>query len=259
MSSQATPCSGSLLTQWLPDGFKPTENEVLIGRGRKILQHAGNQKLQALVKSQARAYAENSDKTHKSYIISDIGKRIKEGSQFGGFVKKDAGSGKWYVVSESCIRSTIAQTFRDTLSPNYRSSKFSKQRRRWSERVTKDGQNSAPVVTMTTVEQVQGNVTKANKPLADTCPSFHPMSLQQAMRNSNLITEPLAVSSSSFPFAVTEQSTSDILQNCLEVMGSDQQNWISYSDDPYEPTPIPEQPLDTPLELEGASKPEWWI
>lgn len=259
-STDAIACTtGSMLTQWLPKDFKPTKNEIMIGRGRRIQQHAGNLKLQSLVQLKAKAYSQNSDKTHKSFIISEIGMAIKQGSQYGGFVKKDTKSGLWYVVSESCIRSTIAQTFRDTLSPNYRSSKFSKQRRRWSERTTdEDRQSVVDVVKMTSTD---AKSTAAAKPLVGAFSSFRPItmiSLQQAMRppvqvGSPSQLPPLVVSSTS-PVSETE-TTSDILKNCLDIISSEDEAWISYSDNPFEPNPIVEQTLV----LEEASNPDWWI
>lgn len=115
----------------LPEDFVPSFQEVIVGRGRKIANHPGNVHLKTIVRSKLEDYSTANDKTHKSYIISQIFQEIREGSDHGGFVKKDPETGHWYCVKDACARTNIAQCFRDELHETYRSSKFAKQRRRW--------------------------------------------------------------------------------------------------------------------------------
>jgi hypothetical protein len=249
----------SPLTQWLSQDFKPGHNEVIIGRGRKIQQHDGNLKLQALVKLKAKDYVENADKTQKSFIISEIGQRVREESQYGGFVKKDAPSGKWYVVSESCVRSTIAQAFRDVLSPNYRSSKFSKQRRRWTEKTGKETTTVPAVVHVTTSQPApEVSLVKPYDNSSSYCPPLSTFSLQQAMRPvvRNHAMHP-SFYTASMNNAGVSGTTSDILKNCLDLLGSEtNEDWISYTDNPFEPNPIAEMPAPS---LQEASDASWWV
>lgn len=266
--------TGSSLTTWLPADFKPGENEVIIGRGRKILQHSGNVKLRTLVQLKAKDYSESGDKTHKSFIISDIGIRIKRESSHGGFVKKDNQSGKWYVVSDSCVRATIAQSFRDRLSPSYRSSKFSKQRRRWCEKSTSNTKQGVPTVTSvcpTDTNSISGSDRSSWKPLGETFSSFQqPLTMMNLQRTVVLpeasppqlpLPTVASVLSSSGSFPSVAEKTSDILKRCMDVLDDD--HWISYTDDPFEPNPIAERQatqdnnqLVSSLAMEGS---EWWV
>lgn len=253
-TADATPTSISMFTTYLPDGFQPTESEVMIGRGRKILQHSGNVKLRELVQSKAKDYCKSGDKTLKSFIISEIGNRIKRESQHGGFVKKDGSNGKWYVVSDSCVRATIAQTFRDCLSPNYRSSKFSKQRRRWCQKTVTTSSSSTVTASATTnattttpsatiktaaassLPLVAGSSKQVGAALGSPATGFLPlngMSLKTALHLPSATSMPSLVGSSSLmndmpslfsdcapaasPTSVAE-STSNILKRCLDVL-----------------------------------------
>ena len=114
---------------FLSEDFVPSPNEVIIGRGKNISNHIGNLRLRSIVQSKLEEYSHaNSDKTHKTYIISQI---LHEMNRHGRFVKKDTKTGSWYHIKNPAARAHIAQIFRDALHDSYRSSKFSKLRRRW--------------------------------------------------------------------------------------------------------------------------------
>lgn len=114
--------------QELPEDFQPGPTEVVVGRGRKIHDLEGNRRMRKLVRSELAAYHE-ADKTEKSYILMGILRRLRKESHHA-FVKQDLKTGKWVDLPDTLARVTLAQAFRDALSPKYSSSKFSKQRRR---------------------------------------------------------------------------------------------------------------------------------
>lgn len=120
-----------LITRLLPAYFMPTSCEVIVGRGKKCTDHWGNKRLRRIVRTRMQEYSTANDKTHKTYIISQIFHAVRKGSSYGGFVKHDSDTGRWHRVEDPCARTTIAQAFRDELHDTYRSSKFAKQRRRW--------------------------------------------------------------------------------------------------------------------------------
>lgn len=118
----------------LPQGFSPSINEVVIGRGRKVVNHSGNQRFQDLIQSQLREYSKAKSKTSKSAIILRVLMAVKNGSpaDVGGFVKQNARTKRWYALEDASARISTAQAFRDALSGSYRSSKQYKQQRRWN-------------------------------------------------------------------------------------------------------------------------------
>lgn len=120
-------------TSFLPKGFAPGENDIVIGRSMKYFNHSGNRALRSMVASRLEEYSE-ADKSEKSFIISEVMEQIKANSNTGaGFLKLDPASGLWYEVGEYLSREKVSQTFRDALG-NYRSSSQCKKERRKIER-----------------------------------------------------------------------------------------------------------------------------
>ncbi|CAB9515354.1 Nitrilase family, member 2 [Seminavis robusta] len=140
--------------QFLPEDFAPSRFEVVVGRGKKCTDHLGNQRLRSIVRTRIQEYATANDKTHKTYIISQIFHEIRNRSACGGFVKKDADTGRWYRVADPTARTNIAQSFRDELHDTYRSSKFAKQRRRWGGHMSEDNNNSTDKTKLPAAEAV---------------------------------------------------------------------------------------------------------
>ena len=240
-TNRSKPCSASQLSV-LPDTFEPSRDEMIIGRGRKIQKHPGNIKFRAFVQLKMKDYSDSGDKTVKSFIISDVWKRMKQESSCGGFVKKDAETDKWIVPSDSTVRATIAQAFRDSLSPTYRSSKFSKQRRRWSEKAKPaDFDELVPPMTVYSLQRAGlQNSTRCSSSLKDAAvPSpFHaPPSLGCVLSN-----------------------TADILSRTLKIM-DEQEDLVSYTENPFEPDPILEKNEDDfliePLESQSFANFMW--
>jgi len=114
----------------LPEDYQPTENTVVLGRGKRIKELPGNRRLAAMVQDSLGAYSW-ADKTVKSSILMRIVNRIRDLNEHQvGFVKQDNKTKRWYEASTLNARTTVAQVFRDANHGCYRSSKQSKQVRR---------------------------------------------------------------------------------------------------------------------------------
>jgi len=111
-----------------PEIFYLREKDVLIGRGRKYYQHAGNKKFREIVDSEIGTYS-NATKEHKSRIISDIVAIVRQKN--GRFIKPSSSyKGRWFDVGDYLAREKTSQAFRDALHEHYRSSSVSKKKRR---------------------------------------------------------------------------------------------------------------------------------
>jgi hypothetical protein len=115
--------------RYLPEGYEPSQFDVLCGRGRRCYSHSGNIHFRAVVQGRLPEYSATESKMDKGYIISLVVDEIREQAGTGGFVKKD-GSGMWYAVEEIVAREKVSQAFRDTLHSKYKSSAASKKKRR---------------------------------------------------------------------------------------------------------------------------------
>lgn len=104
---------------------------VVIGRGRAIKQHPGNLRFMDIVRSYLPSYSSAPTKTQKSHIIMKILKEVRSGDD-ADFIKLV--DGVYHPIEEAAARITIAQTIRDELNENYKSSKQHKQRRRFQQK-----------------------------------------------------------------------------------------------------------------------------
>ena len=91
----------------------------------------GNQRFKEIAASRLQDYSNAPTKSLKSDILSSVVSSIRSRSAHqAGFVRYDAGLGRWVVVDDSQARTTVAQQFRDALQGDYKSSKAFKQKRR---------------------------------------------------------------------------------------------------------------------------------
>ncbi|CAB9528503.1 Nitrilase family, member 2 [Seminavis robusta] len=118
-------------SSYMPDDWVPSRHDVIIGRGKKVHAHAGNQKLRTIVETEVQAYSNAKNRAAKTKIIVRVFKAIRADSQIG-FVKKDPATKKFFAVEDTTAKITIAQYFRDVLADKggYKSSKAYKQRLR---------------------------------------------------------------------------------------------------------------------------------
>jgi len=114
----------------LPPQFYPSDNDVLVGRGKTCFNHVGNQRFRLLVNSHLDRYANTKSKLEKSSILKRVVDEVRSRSPSGGFVKKDLKTNRWYEVGDFLAREKTSQCFRDALHERYRSSTKSKKQRR---------------------------------------------------------------------------------------------------------------------------------
>ena len=116
--------------------FTPGPLDVICAPGKEARNHAGNINYRNIIKMELENYSKASSKLEKSLIVSSIVDKIRRDSPNGGFVKLNTKTGEWYEVGDHLAREKVGQSFRDSLSSQYRSSTKAKKRRR-KEEVTK--------------------------------------------------------------------------------------------------------------------------
>jgi len=128
---------------FLPQDYEPSKVDTIFGRGKKIYNHVGNERLRSIVKSHMGEYILAMDnKRSKSNILTSIIQRVRNTDK-GRFVKQDIStSGRWFDVGDFVAKEKISQMFRDYCANNaskdhaaittkiYRSSSSSRKKRR---------------------------------------------------------------------------------------------------------------------------------
>jgi len=132
-----------------PDGFEPSQYDVLCGRGRTCKLWKGNLEYRKLVTDNLEAYSAAKSRLDKGAILNCIIDQVRQRSPDGGFVKKDPMTGRWYEVGDFLAREKTSQYFRDALHEQYSSSAQAKYNRRKSEEARKRAsttkQNDSPI------------------------------------------------------------------------------------------------------------------
>lgn len=119
----------------LPIDFTPGVEHVVIEKGKKYSNHSGNLRLRQLVQTRVECYLKAHSKSERSFIIMQIIHSIRASSTYGGFVRKDKVSGRWFRADNPLARERTSQVFRDVLHKFYKSSR---RNRRNLERRTHD-------------------------------------------------------------------------------------------------------------------------
>ena len=97
---------------YLPDKYEPHDQDVLIGRGRRVDNHRGNHRFKSLIRNHVVAYYNAQTKSTKTIIILRIFEGIKrtaEAEGGAGFIKQEHSSKRWFVIDDSAARISIAQ------------------------------------------------------------------------------------------------------------------------------------------------------
>ena len=141
-SSSSSFSSSSSSSGLLPDGYQPHPHDVIIGRGRRTVNHnQRNTILQYLLMSLSAEYIDCT-KERKSEILNTVLSEIQNHSNGGGFIKK--AGGKWSVVDDNLARSTAAQFLRNHVPENFKSSKQAKKLLRNEKKKAKAALKSPP-------------------------------------------------------------------------------------------------------------------
>lgn len=83
----------------LDESYEPFSNDVMVGRGKACRLWVGNEKFRELVASKLEDYSAATSKLEKSAIVAGILQEVRKRSPKGGFIKKDAATGRWHEVS----------------------------------------------------------------------------------------------------------------------------------------------------------------
>jgi len=134
----------------LPSSFIPSSYDVICAQGKEAKNHSGNIYYRKLITEALDAYSQATSRMEKSQIVtgivatvttnayaaSDDSERhhghdsVHGGGGYGGFIKKDRATGRYYQVGDDFAREKIGQNLRDSLSSKYKSSTKAKRTRR---------------------------------------------------------------------------------------------------------------------------------
>lgn len=103
---------GNTLTWIHQDVTKPTEHDVLFGRGGGVNRHAGNVHFRRLVSEHEYGYRTTSRKCEKTDISAKIVMLIRQLDPPGRFLKNE-GSGIWHDVGDEKARNKTSQALRE--------------------------------------------------------------------------------------------------------------------------------------------------
>jgi hypothetical protein len=247
----------------LPESFRPSEQDVICGRGRKIFLHVGNQHFRQLVESRLQEYSNAATKLAKSCIICEMVVHIRTNNPHGGFVKMSSKEGRWYQLRDFLSREKTSQAFRDALSDQYRSTNESKKFRRsiMTHRSVSEGDFPATLqAQLKHPSAISCDTAHSGEVPAFLVPpkkgagivSYQPSSLVSSFRNFEWASQNVfkLIDPPKSPEIIPDhcEPTSERVQACPEQAANDEGsiferlvllvNNIDKGDDPFEPTPL---------------------
>jgi hypothetical protein len=99
------------ISRKLPDGFKPSDCDVICGDGINTSSHVGNGRFAALVATNLKAYSRAKTKTEQTRVVSFVVDRMRRLSPNGCFVKINPKTGKWMTVDDGSARDKVELAF----------------------------------------------------------------------------------------------------------------------------------------------------
>ena len=94
----------------LPKGYIPSDNDVILGKGKKNWHHQGNIRFRQLTRSQVKAYQKYPEKEDRDQIIRNI---IQEVLVRGGRFVRQNEDGDWFDIGEGQARDKVDHSLRD--------------------------------------------------------------------------------------------------------------------------------------------------
>ena len=95
---------------YLPEGYVPGPDDVMLGRSGESINHIGNQRFRQMVDSCVEKYV-GLQKLQKTLLIDELVQRVRQKSPNGGFIKKDKMTGRFYEVGDHmAVRSLLSNT-----------------------------------------------------------------------------------------------------------------------------------------------------
>lgn len=102
----------------LPEDFKPSDNDVICGKGKNVFSHEGNRRFRQLVEISLDRYNEANTRGKKTQVVQDIVEMVRMNSNNGGgFVRQDK-SGRWWEIGSQCSKEKVGHTIRESLMHN---------------------------------------------------------------------------------------------------------------------------------------------
>ena len=234
------PTSNSTRCTFLPEDYTVGPQDVIIGRGKRCLNNAGNIRFKAIIQTTLQSYSDAETKLKKSSIIMQVLNQIR-GTDGAGFVKRDSATGRYTQVEEASSRIAIAQAFRDALHGTYKSSKKYKQVRRLERRAEPE-----PVSRSIFDESLDPvPISKLVEPTAcdsmGFCRSASGFSMMQLRgilneATSAVATKELEASTLNTGSAFPQSNPDDVFVNLYTAFGT--QLGAINTEDPFEPRPI---------------------
>jgi hypothetical protein len=99
---------------FVPVGYRPTNSDVLCGRGKMSVDHSGNKQFRSMIALHLRAYLATKARGIKSGMVEHIVRKVRESG--GKFVKKDGNSGEWFDIGDKEAHKKVGHAFRDAHS-----------------------------------------------------------------------------------------------------------------------------------------------
>ena len=95
--------------------YKPTDDDVLCGRGGRCFNHEGNKRFRAIVHSQLERYSQAKGRHEKGVIVNHIVDTVRQRARGGGFIKQDKKTDEWCEIGDYAAREKVGQTIRETV------------------------------------------------------------------------------------------------------------------------------------------------
>ncbi|CAJ1934478.1 unnamed protein product [Cylindrotheca closterium] len=115
--------SRSACTDPFPKNFEPGEGDVICCGGKEAFEHVGNKQYRMYIANNAAAYRKADSRLHKSFIVSSIIETVKERtsvSRYGGFLKRDIRTGRWYQLDKKASREKVSHALREAIKVQQR-------------------------------------------------------------------------------------------------------------------------------------------
>ena len=121
--------------------------DVFCGRGKACAAWIGNRRFRVTIAMNKERYKQAPTKLDKSLVVDEIVKTFSSASPNGGFIKKDASTGRWYKISEQQARDKVGHAMRDAVQADDKKSHRQRKKRR---SLYKQSSKTAAAVPMTT-------------------------------------------------------------------------------------------------------------
>lgn len=98
---------------FLPPGYKPSNDDILCGRGKVFAKHPGNQTFTTAIRVSLQAYVDAPKRIDKSIVVSALANRLREAGH--RFIKYDKSRQQWFELSNDGSHEKVGHAIRDLL------------------------------------------------------------------------------------------------------------------------------------------------